>query len=260
MLELAESVAKDLDGDDVISSAEDMYGLNGGNRDTPYYIFAGADMKFARIDDDGYMELTFDEDSVLLWQKTLDELLYTDFYYENAVDHSLIPENFKPFQADKSLFRTGLVKSVIDFRNMDSDYGVLPIPKYDEDQEEYASLVWMHHDCVLGIPGSCSNTEMISVVLEHMSYISYYDVYPIFYDTIILGKSARDEQSKQMLELVFRTRVFDPGQYWLNSSIGYFLTLHEQKVENISSFWAGLQGKAETAVDNFNDMLDNLES
>jgi hypothetical protein len=119
----------------------------------------------------------------------------------------------------------------------------------------------MHHDSVLGIPGSCTNTEVISVVLEYMSYLSYYDVYPIFYDTIILGKSARDQQSKEMLELVFQTRSFDPGQYWLNSEMhgsNSFLTLVEDKTKSISSMWAKMETKVNKAIEEFNEKIDEL--
>jgi hypothetical protein len=248
-----------MDGDDLISSAEDMYGINGGRRDMPYYLFAGAGMKFAQIDEDGYLELLFGgEETVNVWQDILDYLMYSDFYYTHQADMALIPEKFDPFEADKALFQMGLVKSTLNFRDMETNYGVLPIPKYDEYQENYASLVWMHHDCVLGIPGSCKNTDVISAVLEHMSYISYYDVYPIFYDTIILGRSARDQQSKEMLELIFQVRSFDPGQYWLNDSLGYFLTVQEQGVRNIASFWAGIESKVENGIKTFNQKVDQL--
>jgi hypothetical protein len=115
----------------------------------------------------------------------------------------------------------------------------------------------MHHDCVLGIPASCTNTDIISTVLEHMSYISYYDIYPIFYDTIILGKSARDQQSKEMLELVFQTRSFDAGQYWLGDQLP-FLVLVEQHKTNIASTWASSVKAVEAALENFNEKIDEL--
>jgi hypothetical protein len=264
MIEYAEDVTADMDGDDLVSSAEDMYGLGGGGRDIPYFLFAGSGNKFAQIDDDGYLELLYgDEESITIWQDLLDYVMYSDFYYGTNSDKTLLPEGFKPFESDKIFIMMGMVKTVNDLRNMESDYGVLPVPKYDEYQENYSSLVWVHHDSVLGIPGSCANTaDMISVVLEHMSYISYYDVYPIFYDTIILGKSARDQQSKEMLELIFRTRSFDPGIYWLETSMhasNSFLTLVETNTTNISSLWAGMQSKVETAVEEFNEKIDELK-
>ena len=73
------------------------------------------------------------------------------------------------FESDKALFALDLVRRVVVMRNMKTDYGILPVPKYDEAQEDYASLVWMHHDCVLGIPASVTNTDVVSTVLEYMS-------------------------------------------------------------------------------------------
>ena len=262
MIEFSEDVAGDMDGDDLVSSGEDMYGLAGGGRDIPYFLFIGSGSKFAHINDEGYLELLYGDDlSVNIWQDILDNVMYSDFYYGTNSDKNLIPEDYNAFTSDHALFSMGMVKSVLGLRNMQSLYGVLPIPKYDEYQDNYASLVWMHHDSVLGIPGSCTNTDVISTVLEHMSYISYYEVYPIFYDTIILGKSARDEQSKEMLELVFQTRSFDPGQYWLETSMhgsNSFLTLVETNTKNIASMWAGMQGKVETAIEEFNEKIDEL--
>jgi hypothetical protein len=262
MIEMSEDVAADMDGDDLISSAEDMYGLAGGGRDIPYFLYIGANRKFAVINDEGYLELTYgDEESVTIWQDILDYVMYSDYYYGTNVDKNLVPEGFNVFTADRVLFHAAMVKSVLGLRNMESMYGVLPVPKYDAFQENYSSLVWMHHDSVLGIPGSCTNTEVISVVLEYMSYLSYYDVYPIFYDTIILGKSARDQQSKEMLELVFQTRSFDPGQYWLNSEMHggqSFLTLVEDKTKSISSMWAKMETKVNKAIEEFNEKIDEL--
>ena len=260
MIELSENVTADMDGDDLVSSAEDMYGLAGSKRSIPFHMYAGTGNKLAQINDEGYLELNFgDDESIMMWQDMLDYVMYSDYYTENMKDSALIPSDFNFFTSDHALFYIDMVKTAMRLRNMESNYGVLPLPKYDEYQDEYASLVWMHHDCVLGIPASCTNTDVISVVLEHMSYISYYDVYPVFYDTIILGKSARDAQSKEMLELIFRTRSFDPGQYWLDSVLGStLLTLFEKGQKNISSVWASVTIQTETALEEFNEKVDEL--
>jgi hypothetical protein len=94
-----------------------------------------------------------------------------------------------------------------------------------------------------------------------MSYLSYYDIYPIFYDTIILGRSARDQQSKEMLELIFQTRAFDPGIYWLEQAMhasNSFLTLVENNTKNIASMWAGMEGRVAIAIEEFNEKIDEL--
>ena len=263
MLMMSEDVTVDLDGDDVVSSAEDLYGFTGGMRDIPYFLFAGMDKKFAQIDKDGYLEMLFgtDESYVLAWQDILDMVMYTDSYYGYSVDAVLIPHGFEPFEGDKALFAMDLVRRVVVLRNMETDYGILPMPKYDEAQEDYASLVWMHHDSVLGIPGSVTNTDVVSTVLEYLSYLSYYDIYPIFYETVLSDRSMRDEQSVEMLEIIFRTRTFDPGHYWLEFELhnaNSFLSVFEDGVQNIASLWARLQSAAEVKVEEFNEAVDDL--
>ena len=257
-----EDVVADMDGDDKVSSPEDMYGIYGGTRDIPYFLYNGMGQKFAHMDEDGYLELDYGtEESVLMWQQILDSIMYTEYYVLNQADLSLFPSGYHIFTAGHSLFQVGMVKEVLTLRSMETDYGILPIPKYDEYQEDYSSLVWMHHDSVLGIPASCTNTEMISVVLEHMSYLSYYDVYPIFYDTIILGRSARDQQSKEMLQIIFRTRSFDPGQYWLADAmhgVGTFMTMFETRASNVASMWASIRSRVNTAIEAFNATVDEL--
>ena len=263
MLSMCETVTGDLDGDDMVSSSEDMFGFTGGTRDIPYFLFTASGQKFATIDEDGYLEMTFgtDESYITAWQDILDDFMFSEYYFGNTVDYALIPNGFDPFQADKSLFMMDLVRLVVILRNMKTDYGLLPVPKYDESQEDYASLVWMHHDSVLGIPGSVTNTDVVSTVLEYLSYLSYYDIYPIFYETVLSDRSMRDEQSVEMLEIIFRTRTFDPGHYWLEFELhnaNSFLSVFEDGVQNIASLWARLQSAAEVKVEEFNEAVDDL--
>ncbi|MBQ7338531.1 MAG: hypothetical protein IJW40_08785 [Clostridia bacterium] len=263
MIGHSQDVSADMDGDDLISSGEDMYGLYGGTGDLPFFLYTGAAQKFAEVDEYGYLRLTFgDDEDITIWQDILDMVMYTDFYYFNKVDTTLLPTDYNVFTSDHTLFYAHMVKEVLNLRNMESDYGVLPVPKYDEYQDDYSSLVWMHHDCVLGIPASCTTNQTtvdaVSAVLEHMSYISYYDVYPIFYDTIILGKSARDEQSKEMLELIFRTRSFDPGQYWIPKETEHFLFIYSNGHKNVSSVWASVETAFTTGVEAYNNLVDEL--
>jgi hypothetical protein len=263
-ISLSEKVAKDMNGDDAINSAEDVWGASVSD-DTIFFLFAGSGMKFAHIDDEGYIDYDFgDRDSILLMQEIFDEVIYSEHcLHPKVVKDFVQPPNTSVFTSDKALFTFELVKSINLLRNMESDFGVLPIPKYDEYQKDYASLVWVHHDCVLGIPSAAAeDAEMISVVLEYMSYLSYYDIYPIFYDTVIMDKSPRDEQSKEMLAIVFKTRLFDPGQYWDNgegaSGIqNAYLRLPETGNDDIVSIFKNFEP---TLIKNFGDFNDLIDS
>ncbi len=262
---ISEDVAASLDGDDVMNSGNDRWGAAVSD-DAVYFLFAGANMKFAHIDDDGYIVYDFgDEDSILYMQDIFDLAIYTDYCaHGHVVDLSTGPKD-GIFKADNALFQFELVKNITRWRDMESDFGVLPIPKYDSYQKDYASLVWVHHDCVLGMPAVVNDAEAVSVVLEHMSYLSYYDIYPIFYDTVIMGKSTRDEQSKEMLKIIFETRLFDPGQYWdngegasgIHGGAGYLHLAHTGN-SNVSSVYAQFEKILETNFGELNDFIDEL--
>ncbi|MBQ7336860.1 MAG: hypothetical protein IJW40_00220 [Clostridia bacterium] len=263
-ISISESVATSLDGDDIMNGPEDLWGAAVSD-DAVYYLFAGANMKFAHIDEDGYIQYDYgSEESILYMQDIFDYAIYSDHCaHGSVVDLSASEDGI--FKTDNALFNFGLVKGIIGLRNMDSDFGVLPIPKYDKYQDNYASLVWVHHDCVLGIPAVVANTDAVSAVLEHMSYLSYYDIYPVFYDTVIMGKSTRDEQSKEMLKIVFETRLFDPGQYWdngegasgIHGGQGYLHLAHYGD-NNISSVFARFENILKTNFAEFNELIDEL--
>lgn len=259
---ISEEAATDMDGNDLMDSASDLWGA-AVTDDTVFFLFAGANMKFAHIDDDGYINYDFgSDDSILYMQDIFDDVIYTDYCAHPSV-HKLSMNAKKIFMNDNALFTFDMVKNVATLRNMESDFGVLPIPKYDSAQENYASLVWVHHDCVLGMPSVVADPEMVSVVLEYMSYLSYYDVYPVFYDTVIMGKSTRDEQSKEMLKIIFETRLFDPGQYWDNGegATGIqeaYLRLAATGKKDIASIYATYATPIQNSFDKLNALIDDM--
>ena len=259
---ICEDVSASMDGDDIMNSHEDVWGATVSD-DAVFFLFGGANLRFAHIDDDGYIEYDFgSEESIVFMQDIFDLVIYTDYCaHGKVVDLSGASQPM--FKTDNALFTFEMVKSISLLRNMESDFGVLPVPKYDSYQEDYASLVWVHHDCVLGMPAVVKDADAVAAALEYMSYLSYYDIYPVFYDTVIMGKSTRDEQSKEMLEIVFKTRLFDPGQYWDNGEgasgvQGAYLRLAQTGESNIASIWAKHEKAVETGFGKLNDLIDEM--
>ena len=89
----------------------------------------------------------------------------------------------------------------------DVEYGVVPIPKYDEHQEKYVG--WVSRPAAIGgitktIEGAPEGTvERVGTVLEWLSAYSHKLVRPAYYDTIMLGRVPRQEETKQMLSVIF---------------------------------------------------------
>ena len=85
------------------------------------------------------------------------------------------------FSAGKSLFYAQMLGQASYFTtNMKSDYGVLPYPKYDENQKEYRTEVCDEVTAVLA-PKNCKNADMTGTVTEMTAMIGYFDVVSVYY-------------------------------------------------------------------------------
>ena len=99
-----------------------------------------------------------------------------------------------------------------DLRSFEDDYGVLPLPKYDEDQEEYYTLVDGGAN-IMVFPSNASEDkrEMLGAVTEAMSAATYNDITPKYCSLALEQKGARDDESMEMIRMILDSRVIDFG-------------------------------------------------
>ncbi|MBR5452512.1 MAG: hypothetical protein IKV54_00395, partial [Clostridia bacterium] len=102
------------------------------------------------------------------------------------------------------------------FRNMQDEYGILPVPKYDERQDDYYTYA---HDqySVFMVPKTVEDPEMCGAVLEAMAYESYRTVQPTYYDMVLKGRYANDPQSRKMLDNITANVKVDPA--WIYGKV-----------------------------------------
>jgi hypothetical protein len=101
------------------------------------------------------------------------------------------------------------------------NYGVLPIPKYDEEQEDYRT-------CFTNAAGTlaiCSNLSsqraaVVSAALELLSAESYKQVVPVYYEKVLKGRYSREQADAEMYDRILQTFVFSFGFAWSSSSLG----------------------------------------
>lgn len=116
------------------------------------------------------------------------------------------------FVSDEFVFVHSQVKTLLasELRSCESEYGVLPLPKYDEAQTEYYTLVDGGAD-ILTVPTTAGNLEMIGAAVEIMSAYSYHHVTSTYINVGLEQKGTRDEESVRMLRLILDSRVIDFG-------------------------------------------------
>ena len=100
------------------------------------------------------------------------------------------------------------IGNAVGLRDMESDFGVLPYPKYNPEDENYRNRNF--GSSYFAIPITAKNLEMSAVVLEAQNFYSYRDVRPTYYETILKDKVARDQETAEMLDLVIDTCYIDP--------------------------------------------------
>ena len=98
---------------------------------------------------------------------------------------------------------------------------------------------------------------MVSAIVEALSAESYYTVYPMFYETVLLGSSTRDAESKEMLRTIFATRTYDIGMIYDPTTFAWKLWT-EVTSETLSSHIATFKPYLENATEKFNEMVDGL--
>lgn len=170
-------------------------------------------------------------------------------------------ECFDPaFSANRVLFNTaGLVRVTV-FRAMDTDFGLLPMPKFDEDQADYRCAVSLGCADSISVPVTATDPERTGIIIEALSAESRYTVAPAFYETTLRGKAIRDDESEETLDIILSNRIFDLAQmYDWGSLVSSINNLCTNQSHDIASTIAGSLPKAETALQTTLDAFAALD-
>ncbi len=115
------------------------------------------------------------------------------------------------FKNGRSLFTIAEIKASSKYRDMEDTFGIVPIPKYDEDQENYYSH--RTHVCLtMSMPVTNPDPERTGIVMDALSYLSSTDILPVFYHVKVAQKGLRNEDSIEMLGIISGSRSFDIGE------------------------------------------------
>ena len=118
------------------------------------------------------------------------------------------------FPIGHALFFGEMVRNITDFReSMEQDFGVLPYPKYTEEQEKYYSSYNTVWGTSYGIPITNLELDRTGWILEVMGYYSMDTIYPATIEKNILTKTVRDEESASMLNLLFDNKFYELGSW-----------------------------------------------
>ena len=163
--EFCRTAARDLDMSGALDSPEDRWGLICPQQDLcrAWYMGLGGHY-FLTNEKTGHVQLACnDQHTFDIIQKMhsmkVDDNTITDNGYANDVA-SMIAD----FTQGKSLF-FAYMPGVGGLQNMEDDWGVMPMPKFDENQKDYLSGV-DHNSAVFGVSVTNKDVHQVSVLLE----------------------------------------------------------------------------------------------
>jgi len=203
--------AADLNGDGVIKPDADRYGLDIFNAwSYPNDIFYCGGDKIISINGDGIPELTmYNDRTVNIYDK------FFDMMKSGAANINELDALNLPFKDGRALFLNGSLDSITEYRALDFDVGILPLPKYDETTPKYYVEVNQNTSMIV-VPVTSKDTDRTSMIVEALASEGYRSVIPAFYDISLKTKQARDDESSAMLDYIRAGVMCDYGQFDLS--------------------------------------------
>ncbi|MBQ8837255.1 MAG: extracellular solute-binding protein [Clostridia bacterium] len=263
---LVKQVGQDVDQNGVYNE-KDMYGLL-TFKDPTLAIMAGAGEQVATINDDGEIELTFYNERVVNLYDQFEDLLFDqahvfNYQYDNATGNQASQSVWDTnrdsiFNENRAAFYFNPLSVVERHRDSEVDFGILPYPKFDATQEEYGHNVSAYHTQFLCIPVMSKNAATSGAVVELLAYYGQQYLTPAYYEKTLYGQYVRDEESTEMLDIIFATRVFDVGIYY---SIGTYNTELGNicfSRNSIATIYETHRNEAESKIKSLNDSFAKL--
>jgi len=246
--EMASVVTHDLNGDGKMTK-DDTWGLSvAGNAPISFYFGAGE--RIVDVDEEGKLAFQIGSSrSYDVMDKVMtlcyDELMLSDKTASAGFDVVSVM-----FNAGQVMFVTFALVDINALREAEFEFGILPYPLFDETQQEYNNLISSGLVSSTSVPYNNKNTELTGVTLEAMAYYSTSTLTPAYYDNALKTRYVRDEESGEMLDIIFATRVYDLGFIFDWGGAGSLVTsIYNSKSTEYVSRWEGIQQKAQAALD-----------
>ena len=267
--EVIKAFSNDVNGDGKYG-LEDLYGFSTHfNSAVNNWMFA-LDQKVTAMGDDGYPVLCSNTPKMISIVEKMYDILYngnSSMYFSDAVvgktgastnlgnvtgafaaAHDSALANFF---SEGHTFIAALRLYVIELlRSMETDFGIIPFPMWDSNQEGYYTHVDGHAP-LMCLPLTLVDPERASAIIEALSYESYRLVMPAVYDIVLESKYARDEESAEMLDIILEGRTYTFGYIYDSwKGMQWALTnLMNSKKTDFASHYAKTEKSAQKHLD-----------
>lgn len=252
--EISKKFYSDTDSDGKYSNG-DIYGTGipiSNNIDAIQVMF---DCPITVKDSDGIPVLNLDDERFsTVMTGVYDFLFNTEGVFAGAETSTIGQELLDMFKSNQTFITTQSFSAIGLLRTMEVDFGIIPYPKLNESQSSYISVAGDSFSLFF-LPSTIQDTEFTSIIVETLFAESYKQVIPAYYDIALKTKYSRDEESKQMIDLIRDSLTFNFGA--INSTmladIGPAQLLRvalKNRSTDFASRWQSIKKQSESNLEN----------
>ena len=254
LIEYTKDVYIDVNGDGV-KDKNDIYGYLPNGSDYSYLYSFG--LKVAETNSEGRPELCFMNERLATAFDKVYTLVYSD---SSCKDYfSLVYVSWDHFGNGGALVAPWDISYSHLFRAMEFDIGILPFPKLDEAQQSY-------YNCtaggIVGVPVNAKDIDNLSIIIQALMEGSYKYVRPTYIDTILYNKCLRDDESRQIMDIIFDSVVYDIGfSFVVDKKLTYIINdlILGKNSRDFASYYEMYKDKIQLELDNLYEAVIALD-
>ncbi|MBE6611069.1 MAG: extracellular solute-binding protein [Ruminococcaceae bacterium] len=243
---MIKDTSRDVNGDSVMDG-NDMWGYIFHDASSIHNISVSFDIPLSKHEGDTIVFNLDSEDAAFAAEYT------KSFLIDNPDTH---PASSKTggsgkeiFMAGRAIFYAHQLHTVESLREMEDDFGIMPFPKYDEAQKDYITSV---RDSFMGycIPSDTKDAEFVGTIMEALCVSGSEYVIPAYYDVVLKGKTARDEESAEMLDIIKGSLDVNFAYAYsqmLGSISNIYVEVYQKNID-LASHWASKKTSVETKL------------
>ena len=252
MYDTAKNAYIDLDGDSSMNE-NDQYGISGSWKETFWRFLSGSDVRFISKDSnsDPVFDLQKNETAINKMLKIFDLFTEKGIYYNpQTKDVHSVQDSEEIFADGRLLFKTVNLFDLESLRTCDIDIGILPCPKYDENQENYYAPSFGAEISVLLKTLPEERKENVGMLLEALAYDTNANILPEYKEVLLKTKLARDNESEEMIDIIINSISFDFGiNAWQNEvGVPIVQRIYVKNDPNVASTLAKMQKSVDAQI------------
>ena len=254
----------DLNGDGTMDKDNDQWGIVSSVTRHYSAMLAGAGVKYIDRDEEGVLHFAIpgNEYAINVISKLVQLNVGNDIYTNGTNPSDIGGGAESPiFYDGRALFIAAYVGEASRMRDIEFNIGILPPPKFTETQDRYYSLVEGGAQSVLPKTLAGDDLHKAAVLLNAFAYYSYLESVPAYIEQVLMTKVARNEDSSEMLRIVFDSSFYDLGTgIWSGDTKNKFTGgIFAPKTDDTASLCAKIEKVINKQLEKFTNSVLEME-